>query len=409
MKVFFIRRSYISKVFRGHFIFLIMLCSRSLSLFIFNVLAFLGVAHAERMPEFSWDTVPRYMHLRKSTQLTQKEVDYLATFPLVTFEKAMGTRTFGSVEKGTLNAAQAVKKVNPKTKILYYRNILVHYSGYDTNKSFNKISEGLLKNKSGFKKLVRGKVGAYDLSLPEVQDWWLKHTQKMCAEEGIDGVFIDGNIKALEPGYLRSEIGVQKRAAVTKSYHEMIEKLPEMMEPEDLIVANIIRARFDDSGLSCLKYFDGSYIEGFETAVKGMSREDYMVKGIEAVQKAARAGNIIAFTIGMGKSKSSKLSIDESRARAESFEAIEERFRYTLALFLVCAEKYSYFLPSDTYGIDDKAKSLLWMLDIPEYSKPLGKPSGPAVKDGYVYRRSFEHVDVMVDLVSQKGELTWRE
>jgi len=140
-----------------------------------------------------------------------------------------------------------------------------------------------------------------------------------------------------------------------------------------------------------------------------MSREDYMVKGIEAVQKAARGGNIIAFTIGMGKSKSSKLSIDESRARAESFEAIEERFRYTLALFLVCAEKYSYFLPSDTYGIDDKAKSLLWMLDIPEYSKPLGKPSGPAVKDGYVYRRSFEHVDVMVDLVSQKGELTWRE
>jgi hypothetical protein len=35
------------------------------------------------------------------------------------------------------------------------------------------------------------------------------------------------------------------------------------LREEKLIVANIIRARFDDSGLQFLNYFDGFYLEGF--------------------------------------------------------------------------------------------------------------------------------------------------
>jgi hypothetical protein len=85
-----------------------------------------SVAAAERMPVFSWDTVPRYMHVRKTTAFTDQEIDYLATFPLITFEKTTGMKEFGSTEAGTIKAAKAVKNVNPRTKILYYRNILVH-------------------------------------------------------------------------------------------------------------------------------------------------------------------------------------------------------------------------------------------------------------------------------------------
>ena len=57
--------------------------------------------------------------------------------------------------------------------------------------------------------------------------------------------------------------------------------------PDKLMVANILRARFKDSGLEFMDYFDGSYIEGFQHAVGKMSKPDYIAKGIAALQKAA--------------------------------------------------------------------------------------------------------------------------
>lgn len=70
------------------------------------------------------------MHIRKERAFTDKETAFLARFPLLTFEKANGHKQYGSVEKKTLAAARAVKAVNPNAKILYYRNVMVHYDGY---------------------------------------------------------------------------------------------------------------------------------------------------------------------------------------------------------------------------------------------------------------------------------------
>ena len=51
------------------------------------------------------------MHVRKMTAFTPEEVEYLATFPLITFEKTTGMKDFGSTEKGTYMAAKAVKEI----------------------------------------------------------------------------------------------------------------------------------------------------------------------------------------------------------------------------------------------------------------------------------------------------------
>ena len=40
------------------------------------------VANPDRMPAFSWDTVPLYVHIRKNTAFTDAEIRYLATFPI---------------------------------------------------------------------------------------------------------------------------------------------------------------------------------------------------------------------------------------------------------------------------------------------------------------------------------------
>ncbi|WP_162006809.1 sulfatase-like hydrolase/transferase [Roseimaritima sediminicola] len=149
---------------------------------------------------------------------------------------------------------------------------------------------------------------------------------------------------------------------------------------------------------------DGSYIEGFEGAV-GMSRKDYVAKGMEAFQKAARDGAIIAFTCGLGDNQQ---DADEAPRSAGGHQRrsgdAQSRFDYQLAIFLACAEQYSYFDLHDGY---DAKTSKTWMTHRPEYDRPLGPPRGPAVRDGYIFTRQFAHASVRVDIENETGSIVW--
>ena len=375
------------------------------------VLAFSGFGSAAeeaeaRMPFFSWDTVPRYMHVRKVTAFSPAEIEYLATFPLLTFEKTTGQKEFGSTEKGTIVAARAVKSINPTTKILYYRNIFVHYSKYDSNDELKKIEDPFLRSGSGSTKLIRNQVPAYDLSNEKLQNWWLQSAGEVCSAPEIDGLFVDGNIKALEKGYLRAVVGAEKKDKVMEGYHEVMRRLPTALGSDELIVSNIIRARLDRSGLEHLSYFDGSYIEGFEHNVGRESRVDYLAKGIAAIQEAARSGKIIAFTMSTKAYSDTDMDEEGSKSR-KRLVVFQERLTYTLALFLICAEKHSYFLLHDGYGVDG-GESELWMKAVPEYERPLGPPRGKAIKQGTVYQRSFQYADVTVDIEKESATISWK-
>ena len=101
-----------------------------------------------------------------------------------------------------------MKKVNPKAKTLYYRNVIVHYGSYAANKHLAKIPGAFLTNSEGKTKLVRDRVEAYDLSNRKLRDWWVENCKTMTSDPPIDGIFLDGNIKALEPRCLQRQIGV---------------------------------------------------------------------------------------------------------------------------------------------------------------------------------------------------------
>ncbi|MEN8774362.1 MAG: putative glycoside hydrolase [Akkermansiaceae bacterium] len=357
------------------------------------------------MPSFSWDTVPLYMHVRKVTAFTPKELKHLATFPLITFEKTTGVKEFGSTERGTEAAAKAVKEINPKTKILYYRNIFVHYNCYAADRQLKTIETPFLSDDKGNSKLVRNKVPAYDITNDAVKNWWLNSAKEVCASEHIDGLFIDGNIKALEKNYLRREIGDEKRTEVIRAYHQIMTRLPKAIGENELFIGNSIRARFSHSGLEHLGYLDGSYIEGFEHTIKGIARKDYVAKGVSAVQKAANKGKIIAFTIGSKSYADTDIDAGGPRTKRKK-QSFQDRFNYALALFLICAEKHSYFMFTDGYGVD--GRNDYWMKDFPEYSKPLGPPKGPATKKGQTYQRSFKHAEVSIDIEKETAIIIWK-
>ena len=368
-----------------------------------------ALANPQRMPAFSWDRVPLYVHIRKDTAFTDEEIRYLATFPLITFEKATGHTDFGSVEAGTLKAARAVKAVNPATKILYYRNVIVHYGGYAANESLKDIPGAFLVGRDGNDELIRNRLQAYDLSNKALRDWWVDAAKKVCTDPAIDGIFLDGVVKVLEPAFLRGAIGEEKKAAELAGYVRLVEETRKMLGPQKLMLANILRARFSDSGLSYIKALDGSYIEGFEGAV-GMSRKDYVAQGIRDFQKAARQGFIVAYTCGLGRNLQDADEAPNSAAgnnnRARRGGDAQSRFDYQLAIFLICAEKYSYFDLKDGY---DAKRSKTWLTRRADYDRPLGPPKGPAVRDGYTYTREFAHASVQLDIENETANIVWKQ
>ena len=368
---------------------------------------------ANRLPAFSWDRVPQYMHIRKAKNFTVDEIKYLATFPLVTFEKTTGFQTFKSTEDGTLAAAKAVKEVNPSTKILYYRNVMVHYGTYKANEAIEKMPGAFLVASNGKTKLVRNLCEAYDLSSPQVREWWTGHAKQVCADPAIDGLFLDGNIKVLSSGYLKREIGKEKKAAQFDGYETMMRETRQAIGPDKIMLANVLRTgQSKNDGLEAIKLFDGSYIEGFEIATNPEQKKNNVARGMVAFQKAAREGFMIAFTAGLSEMNTEEGDLnpektDEIRKGLGKNADYSKRFNYLLALFLVCAEKHSYFLAHDSYVVNKKNK--VWMKRPAEFDRPLGPPKGPAVQDGYIYTREFAHAKVRLDIENEVGEIEWLE
>lgn len=367
-------------------------------------------ASDSKMPEFSWNTMPLYMHLRKDTEFTEEELQYLAKFPLITFEKTTGSKTYGSTEVGTIKAAEAVKKLNPKAKILYYKNVVINWKSYQEDEAFlKKHPEAYLVNNDGDKVFMSNKkTGFFDLSQETVRTYWLSHVTKMAENPFIDGLFMDANIKVLAPVFFNSRVGKQKRETLVSGYLSMMTELNDKLGKDNLLIANILRVRpeLSDAGRDYLKFFDGSYIEGFDHENFGMTYEDYLAEGIAAVQKSAREGKVIAMTLGMGKaSKAAEVGIDDVRQKLKADDDFTKRLDYILGIFLVCAEKYSYIYPHDGYGINQSA---VWLKTFPQYQKKLGAPNGYAKKEGYVYTRSFEHLDLQLDIKNKTATLNWK-
>ncbi len=371
---------------------------------------------ATRLPAFSWDRVPQYMHIRKGDKFTEDEIKYLATFPLVAFEKTTGFVTFQCTEDGTLAAAKAVKEINPSTKVLYYRNVIVHYGTYKANAEIDGTPEAFLvgsqKKSVGQTKLVRGKYEAYDLTNPQLREWWVGNVKQLCADPVIDGVFLDGIIKVLSPGYLPRVLGKEKSAALVDGYKTMMTETRQAIGPDKIMLANVLRVGIPDNGLEAIKQFDGSYIENFEGSGDKAAKQKYLATGIEAFQKAAREGFIIAFTAGLSEMNTEEGDLnpektDEIRKGLGKNDNYSKRFNYLLAMFLVCAEKHSYFLAHDGYHAHRKNK--VWMKPQPGLERPLGAPKGPAVQEGYIYTREFAHAKVRLDIENEVGEIEWIE
>jgi hypothetical protein len=96
-------------------------------------------------------------------------------------------------------------------------------------------------------------------------------------------------------------------------------------------------------------------------------------------------------------------------------QAMADALVQTLAPFLIAANEnvflqYSWFYEAQdgNFPCPDGVECGMPSEWYAEYSKPLGPPNGPAVKNGFIWTREFAHASVYVDVRSRyASKITW--
>jgi len=353
----------------------------------------------DALPPFSWDRVPVYAHVGKTSgDFTPEQLDFLAKhFDFITIEKHQASHKHGSTEAGFAVAAREIKKRNPKAKVLFYWNASLDTSSrrgvYKAMKTFP--ADGFLKDSEGNPVLRRKTVPNYDLTRQDVRDWWSDAAAKAVREYGADGIFADAmgdppraNLKTLDEQTV-SDLRAARLA--------MMKETRRKIGPDKLIVYNGLMR---ENREKLLRVTDGAMDEHFGHFANGSSKEQ-IAEAILAAQEAGRDGKIVLIKGWPGFSYREPEMM--KKPHDELARLAKQRITFPLACFLVAAQPHSYFCY--TWGYREKLGTFQWY---PEFDKPLGPPRGDTTRTGWTYQRDFAHASVFVDLENRTARIDWK-
>ena len=352
-------------------------------------------------PKFSWDKIPVYIHFGKYEGLTDEEIEFVATHSdLVCFEKGHGASVHGSTEKGIEFDAARLKKINPDIKVIYYWNTFLDYSMFEAHEVYQSHPEWWLRKLDGSLDFKRGDLMRYDLSNPEVREWWTEEVRKAVVEGSCDGVFMDAFPQITSPANIELW-GQEKYDAIQEGLIKTIELTREKIGPENLIVYNGIRNTNElHYGMQFLDITDASTMEHFDQFFS--QDKENIALDIEDMIEAGKQGQIVIMKAWPGFNWTMK---EKMRQPYEELLAeARENITFSLACFLVAMQPYSYFCYS--WGYRDQHGSLDWY---PEFDLSTGKPVGQAVRNGWEYTRKFENCDVWIDIEKKEAKIDWKK
>jgi len=360
-----------------------------------------ATAHAgDGFPAFCWDRLPLYAHVGIGDGLKPDQYKFLADrFSLITLTGGKLTR--GSVEPNIAAAARAIKKRNPKAKVLFYW-------AADSPKHQWKLSNATFPD-GGYLRVPRraGRASStFDVTRQDVRAWWSGVAAKAVRDYSCDGIFVDGATAGTPGGPWSRLLGKDKAAVMDAGMFTMLKEARKKMGPDKLIIFNPLHG-YDKKrpplGERYLPVTDGAMIDDFDRAanVKQQSKE-YMANTLEVMHKAAQGGKIIVFKAWPGFTWWSDKEMMK-KPHAELHRVARERITFPLASFLVAAGPNCYFCY--TWGWLGEYGTFDWYS---EFDKPLGPPKGEAVRKGSTYRRGFAHASVFVDLEKKTAKIDWK-
>ncbi|MDF7823870.1 putative glycoside hydrolase [Pontiellaceae bacterium B12227] len=358
-------------------------------------------------PEFSWDTVPRWLAVRNINAYSADQISTIATnYQLVMLEKS-NKNGLTYTEEGQLKMAADLKAVSPDVKVITYWNSQIHYPDYEAALTYEPENWSLKEvdsNGNVSYKLRRNLLYQHNYSNEELRDWWVNVTLTMASDENVDGVFID--IPEASNPHFYDENGDPQTAA-TLMYDELRSRMP----ANKMLVGNALRVSDVNGHRQSLECFDGSYLEGwkhtyayFESLDDDHTAGEIIGTSIQLMREALARGKMINLQSGPGTNDEPEpAGMDERRAYAEKY------VDFPLAVFLIVAETNAYFgYNMGVNAIEESYNTDVWDTSyISAFNRPLGAPLGDPTRNGYVYTRSYEHVDVWVNVGSGETVFAW--
>lgn len=352
-------------------------------------------------PDFSWDTVPVYIHYGNSNGYTDEAIEFIASHSnFVCMEKTQGVNSQGSVEKGQIHDAKRLKAANPDIKILFYWNTFLDYSGYDAHKVYQSHPEWWLRKLDGELDFKTERLKRYDLSNHEVREWWTDVLKESVTDGPCDGVFMDAFPQIAAPANKRLW-GEEKFAAIQQGLLDTLALTRETIGPDGIIMYNGIRNTDTlHFGTQYLEHADAATIEHF--GYFHSASPESMAQDMADMMAAGKQGKIV---VCKGWPGFAWIDREQMRLPHEQLLAqARKNITFPLACFLVAAQPYSYFCY--TWGYQQPHGSLDWY---PELDKPLGKPLADAKVNGFHYSREFEHCSVSVNLETKEASIKWKK
>jgi hypothetical protein len=358
-----------------------------------------SLSAADGYPEFQWDRVPLYAHLAVGNGPEPKQIEFLADhFSVVALTG--GTVTNGSVERNIAATSEAIKKRNPKAKVIFYwASDMPKPQWKDSNATFPE--GGYLSAKKGGRDSKQ-----FDLRRQDVRDWWSDIAGKATHQYQCDGIFVDGISAGSKTGVWVKMFGAEQAAAMDAGTFAMLKQAREKMGPGKLILFNPLHG-YDEKHLGLgeqyLPVTDGAMVDDFDRGANiRQQTPEYLANTIEVMRKTAKDGKIVIFKAWPGFTWWSDKEL-MAKPHEEQARKARENITFPLACFLVGAEQHCYFCY--TWGWLGEYGTFDWY---PEFDKKLGAPKGDAKRDGFTYTRDFEHASVFVDLERKTGKIAWK-
>ena len=373
---------------------------------------------AARYPEWSWDSVPVYLHFGSRTKLTDEQVQTAARLSnFICLEKAHGRLTDRKhPERVIAQDARRLKQANPHAKVLFYWNTLIAWPFTSYNQKFAEThpEDWTLRERATGDPLLKATLGRtpvyqFNLLNPQVRSWWAETAGGAVRELGFDGLYMDAISQARSPRLLNNGWGRDKGDELDQAAIDMMQQVRGVMGPEPLLVFNGFRTRngaVDEptqGGRMFLPFADGVKIEHFDQFASS-SKED-MLRYWQLAAQAADEGKLVLYK-AWPDHDANFTNAEFMEQSPTELEALARRsITFPLACFLIGARRHSYFCYGWGYEAEEGQ-----LIEYPEYRRRLGPPQGDATRIGksWVFAREFEHAGVRVDLEAREASITWK-
>jgi hypothetical protein len=345
--------------------------------------------HARAFPSApSWDTLPLFFHSSNESGLwNAAAVARIATFPLVTLEKSQGWNNASDTrpeEARARDAAAQIKAANASVTVLYYLNSLINWpfpalaSWLEAHPQFE------LRNASGQPAVMTlgGQATAlhlFDQGAAEMRAQWSGDVLAQVDSGDFDGCFADRSHNLTNWGP-EARLSPAQATAWQAGHHALLDNVTVALAARN---ATLLQNNRLAAGVQAAMIEDFGASEACITALQAADALGILVE--------AHAGDLPGGT-------------DAHCAGGVT---------NSLAAFLIGAGRRAYYGCSPSWTTDPRWPAVpdAWLDPRPEYSRPLGLPTGPGVRSGSgVWARNFSAgVTVTFDVAHGTGRIVWSD